>query len=87
MPIRNVGSETPTSDSASSICESQVFRRNAVYTPIAMPAITANDAAINESSSVAGSRSMISLETGCAWRRLRPNSPCSALPRNFAYCT
>jgi hypothetical protein len=52
-----------------------------------MPASTANDAAISESSSVAGSRSVISFDTGCAWRSDRPNSPRSALPRNFAYCT
>ena len=30
MPIRNVGSDTPSSDSVSSVCANQLLRRNAV---------------------------------------------------------
>ena len=37
-------------------------------------------AAAMDSSSVAGRRSMISVETLRPWRRLRPKSPCTALP-------
>jgi hypothetical protein len=39
------------------------------------PSASASSAATKESSSVAGIRSTISFDTGCTWRRLRPNSP------------
>ena len=43
------------------------------------------DAATKQSSSVAGSRSTMSDFTGRTWRRLRPNSPCSARSTKRAY--
>ena len=85
--MRKVGSETPTSDTASISCESQESRRRAVYTPMETPPTSASRAATADSSSVAGRRSAISFDTGCAWRRLSPKSPCSALSTNRAYWT
>src|SRR5688572_2049887 len=87
MPMRKVGSDTPASEIASRMWERKDRGRSAVYTPIGMPAASANSAATIDSSSVAGSRSEIRRETGCTWRKLRPNSPCSALPRKRRYCT
>ena len=63
--MRKVGSDTPTSDTASRNCVSQVSRRSAVYTPIDTPASSASEAATNDSSRVAGRRSTNSLDTGC----------------------
>ena len=63
MPIRNVGSEIPTSEAASRTCDNQEFRRSAVYTPGGMPTTIARVAAANASSSVAGRRSWISVDT------------------------
>ena len=85
--MRKVGSETPTSDTASMICDSHEFRRSAVYTPIDTPPTRANSAATMDNSSVAGRRSAISFDTGCTWRRLSPKSPCSALSTKRAYWT
>ena len=59
MPIRNVGRLTPTSEAASSTCDSQLLRRNAVYTPSGMPTKSASSAADVASSMVAGSRSLM----------------------------
>ena len=87
MPIRNVGSETPISDSASSSWDSQERGLSAVYTPIAMPATRASSAATNDSSRVAGSRSTMSADTGRICRSERPNSPCTARLTKLAYCT
>ncbi len=46
------------------ICDSQVSRRSAVYTPAGMPSTSASSAAVNASSNVAGNRSLSSVDTG-----------------------
>ena len=87
MPMRNVGSDTPISDTARKNCDSHELRFSAVYTPIGMPAASESSAATHESSSVAGSRSTKSVDTGRAWRRLSPKSPWTARARKSAYWT
>ena len=87
MPIRKVGSETPSSDSVITSCEPKRPRRSAAYTPSGTPTASAITAAARASSSVAGKRSAISDDTLRPWRRLRPNSPCTALPTKRANCT
>src|SRR5580765_1530322 len=52
-----------------------------------MPSASARNAAQSASSSVAGRRSAISDDTLRPWRRLSPNSPCTALPTKRANCT
>ena len=64
MPIRNVGSETPTRDKVMIVLEAQLLRLIAVITPSPIPntsAITPDTAA---SSSVAGARSAMISATG-----------------------
>ena len=51
------------SDAASRTCDATLFRRSAVYTPSGMPTHSASSAAAVASSSVAGNRSLISVET------------------------
>jgi hypothetical protein len=87
MPMRNVGSETPSRENVISACDRKLPRFNAAYTPIGMPKTSASSAAPKASSSVAGKRSTISDETLRPWRSDRPNSPCSALPTKAANCT
>ncbi len=87
MPIRNVGSDTPSSDNVMNTCEPKRPRRNAVYTPNGMPTTSAITAADSASSIVAGKRSTISEDTLRPWRRLKPNSPRTALPTKRANCT
>ena len=65
----------------------QVPRRSAAYTPMGMPITSAMVAATKASSSVAGKRSAIRRETLAPWRRLRPNSPCTALTKKCPNCT
>ena len=57
MPIRNVGSETPSSEIVMKTWLRKVPRRSAEYTPIGMPISSARSAATSASSSVAGKRS------------------------------
>jgi hypothetical protein len=52
-----------------------------------MPNASAITAAAKDSSSVAGKRSTSSVDTDAAWRRLMPNSPCTAWPAKRANCT
>ncbi|MCY1523766.1 hypothetical protein D9M68_586730 [compost metagenome] len=80
MPIRKVGSDTPTSDTAMTARLATLSRRIAVYTPSATPPATASTAATSASSSVAGSRSAMSSTTGRFSRYDTPRSPCSAWP-------
>ena len=87
MPIRKVGNDTPSSDSVINTCDAKRPRRSAAYTPIGMPKTSAMTAAVNDSSSVAGSRSAISDETRRPCRRLKPNSPATALLTKRANCT
>ena len=87
MPIRKVGSDTPISEIVIIACDTKVPRLSAEYTPIGMPKASAMSAASSVSSSVAGSRSAISDETLRPWRRLRPNSPRTALPTKRANWT
>ena len=83
MPIRKVGSETPSSESVMNTWLRKLPRRSAEYTPIGMPISSARSAATSASSSVAGKRSPIRRETLAPWRRLRPNSPCAALTQEM----
>ena len=55
MPMRKVGSDTPSSDPASSSCDSMLLRLSA-YTPSGTPTTSASTAATSDSSSVAGRR-------------------------------
>ena len=87
MPIRKVGSDTPSSDTVMSTWLMNVPRRSAAYTPMGMPTTSASTAATSASSSVAGKRSAIRRDTLAPWRRLRPNSPCTALTRKCQNCT
>ncbi len=68
MPIRKVGSDTPTSDRPMIAWLSQPSRRSAVYTPSAIPSASAPKPEISASSSVAGRRSAITSATGRAMR-------------------
>src|SRR6185436_5242994 len=52
-----------------------------------IPASKAKNAATSESSSVAGRRSTMSVETGRTCLRLRPKSRCRARSTKVAYCT
>ena len=79
MPIRNVGSETPSREPASSIWETRLLRLRAVYTPSGTPTTSASRAATMDSSSVAGRRDFKRVETGSLWRREMPKLPCMAL--------
>ena len=54
--MRKVGSDTPSSDPASSSCDSMLLRLSAVYTPSGTPTTSASTAATSDSSSVAGRR-------------------------------
>ena len=83
MPIRNVGSDTPSSEIVMNTWLRNVPRRSAAYTPIGMPISSASSAAIRASSSVAGKRSAIRRDTLAPWRRLKPNSPCAALTQEM----
>jgi hypothetical protein len=87
MPIRKVGNETPSSDSVMKTWLRNEPRRKAEYTPIGMPSASASTAAMVASSIVAGKRSAIRRDTLAPWRRLRPNSPCTALERKCQNCT
>jgi hypothetical protein len=60
MPIRKVGSDTPSSDKVMNAWLMKVPRLSAAYTPMGMPTTRASKAATRASSSVAGKRSAIS---------------------------
>ena len=77
--MRKVGSDTPSSDPASSSCDSMLLRLSAVYTPSGTPTTSASTAATSDSSSVAGRRDLSKVETGSLWRREMPKLPCAAL--------
>ena len=87
MPIRNVGSDTPSSEMVMNSWLVKVPRLRAAYTPMGTPMTRARKAATKASSSVAGKRSAISRETLAPWRRLRPNSPWAALTKKCQNCT
>ena len=87
MPIKNTGRLTPINDAASRRCALDELCLSAVYTPAGMPTISANAAARNDNSSVAGSRSFNNSDTLRDWRNDRPNSPEAALPAKRANCT
>ncbi|MNU99359.1 hypothetical protein D3C71_894880 [compost metagenome] len=86
MPIRNVGSDTPSSEMVMNSWLVKVPRLRAAYTPMGTPMTRARKAATKASSSVAGKRSAISRETLAPWRRLRPNSPWAALTKKCQNC-
>ena len=75
IPIKKVGSDTPSNDTIMKIWLVKVPRLSAAYTPIGIPKDKAMTAATSANSSVAGKRSASSPETLTPWRRLRPNSP------------
>ncbi len=52
-----------------------------------MPTTSASSAAAIDNSSVAGNRSLSSVDTGRPWRNDSPKSPCTALPTKRANCT
>ena len=87
MPIRKVGSDTPSSDTVMNTWLRKLPRRSAAYTPIGMPMISASTAATRASSKVAGKRSPSRRETLAPWRSDRPNSPCAAFSRKCQNCT
>ena len=87
MPMRKVGSDTPMRDAVSRKRETQESRLSAVYTPIGMPTKSAISAAHAASSSVAGSLSTSSVDTGRPRRSEMPKLPCTALPMKVMNCT
>jgi len=87
MPIKNVGSDTPSSDKVMNSWLMKLPRRRAAYTPMGTPITSAITAATTASSSVAGKRSDSSRDTLAPWRRLNPNSPCAAFTRKCQNCT
>ena len=68
MPIRNVGSETPTSDTPMTARAVRVPLRMAVSTPRPIPPTMANRAAASDSATVAGTRAAMTDSTG-SWKR------------------
>ena len=81
MPVRNDGTEMPTSEITCSHCAGHVLRLMPAYTPSGMPTPSASTAAHSASSSVAGTRDRSTRLTGSRLRYEMPKSPRTASPR------
>ena len=81
MPVRNDGTEMPTSETTCSTCAGHALRLMPAYTPIGMPTQSASSAAHSASSSVAGTRENNTRPTGSRLRYEIPKSPRTASPR------
>ncbi len=87
MPIRKVGSDTPSSEIVTNTWLRKVPRRSAEYTPMGMPISSAIKAATRPPAPAWPESVQQSGARPCApWRRLRPNSPW-AQTRKCQNCT